>query len=52
MTVVASLLTLAYLCTSKDADNFVCLLAVLGGDMGIAGELFIILIDFHLLHLS
>lgn len=39
LTVIASLLTLAYLFTSRDADNFVYLLAILGGDMFVAGKL-------------
>ncbi|XKL60555.1 hypothetical protein PGB90_007612 [Kerria lacca] len=36
LTLIAGFLTLAYLCTSRDADNFVCLLTVLGGDMCIS----------------
>lgn len=39
LTLIASFLTLAYLCTSRDADNFICLLAVLGGTMFVAGKL-------------
>lgn len=38
LTLVAGLLTLAYLCTSRDAENFVCLLAILGGSMFSAGK--------------
>ncbi|XP_065210528.1 uncharacterized protein kune [Planococcus citri] len=33
LTLIAGLLTLVYLCTSRDAENFVCLLATLGGSM-------------------
>lgn len=40
LTLIASFLIMAYLCTSRDADNFICLLSVLGGDMCIGGKIF------------